>query len=126
MTDDVKQRLVDLEEMEYEEFLESPEWHVLRLAALSAALERCNVCGGSVGLQVHHRDYHDGRKAWHNLTVLCRDCHERHHGKKSELQQRLEEASRRDDIVAVNDLLRSILDAARKHHGIVDEEGVGG
>lgn len=46
---------------------------------------RCQLCGVKTDLQVHHNCYDNlGREIDLDLTVLCRNCHERYHDKKTE------------------------------------------
>lgn len=66
----------------YREYLESPEWEKLRLAAYSRAEGKCEFCG-SKGAAVHHIRYPKNLKeddCLDNLVVVCDKCHDRIHG----------------------------------------------
>lgn len=66
----------------YHNYLRSPEWAVRRQWMLDEASYRCQLCGESQSLQVHHRSYDNvGRERKSDLTVLCGDCHARFHDK---------------------------------------------
>ena len=71
-----------LARMPYANYLQTPEWRERRLAALERAHYRCQVCYGSLYLQVHHRTYERRGREWpEDLTVLCDACHALFHGK---------------------------------------------
>lgn len=66
----------------YYEYLRSPEWQVVRRLALERAAGRCQVCNQPGRLDVHHRTYARlGQELLSDVTVLCRDCHSKHHEK---------------------------------------------
>jgi hypothetical protein len=70
----------ELRAMPYQEYLQTPEWQKKRVAALSRANHRCQVCNSRGPLDVHHRTYERrGSEDEHDLTVLCRRCHELFH-----------------------------------------------
>ncbi len=53
-------------------------WHTARRHVLEASGWRCEACGKSGALEVHHvRALHKGGNPWaaSNLSVLCRSCH---------------------------------------------------
>jgi len=61
----------------YLTYIHSDQWHVRRQRALKLAGNRCQVCGESRGLQVHHVSYeHLGQEADADLTVMCWYCHQ--------------------------------------------------
>lgn len=67
----------------YAEYLASPEWGRTRVNALDRAGNRCQLCNAKKALQVHHRTYERvGMEADSDLTVLCRACHSKFHGKQ--------------------------------------------
>ena len=77
MSDD---RVNELEQMSYDEYLCSPEWAALRDTAVKAAGGRCRLCNYHKGLHVHHRYYcKRGTETQDALTVLCGPCHEMFH-----------------------------------------------
>ena len=60
----------------YLAYIHSPEWKARRVRALQLAGHRCQVCGETRGLQVHHVTYANlGRELDRDLTVLCWWCH---------------------------------------------------
>jgi hypothetical protein len=73
-------RLRELRAMPYEEYLATSEWRTRRDRALSRGGWRCALCAAKNRLQVHHNCYDNiGDERDEDLTVLCDDCHERHH-----------------------------------------------
>jgi 5-methylcytosine-specific restriction endonuclease McrA len=65
----------------YQQYLLSAEWRAIRQAKLAEAGYRCILCNRSGPLQVHHRSYARlGREHSSDLVVLCKNCHQRHHG----------------------------------------------
>lgn len=68
----------------YELYLWSAPWRAVRAAALKRAGGACELCGQSflVLLDVHHRTYRRlGAELLEDVMVLCRDCHDRIHGR---------------------------------------------
>ena len=67
--------------------LHDPRWKELRLKVIERDDGRCQMCHwkGGVRLQVHHKRYSSGKKAWEYdmelLISLCSKCHAKHHGK---------------------------------------------
>jgi len=60
----------------------SPIWKSVRLWALERAGNKCEKCGASFPLEVHHKTYtHLGKEEPRDLIVLCQECHEKEHGK---------------------------------------------
>jgi len=83
-----------LEEMvrqcKYEGYLRSKKWAIKRKLKLLSVDFRCEKCGYSgidetimeKTLDVHHLTYDRlGDENLEDLQVLCRDCHERTHGR---------------------------------------------
>lgn len=57
-------------------YINSQAWHIRRQRALTRAGNRCQVCGESRRLQVHHVSYENlGREKDADLTVMCWYCH---------------------------------------------------
>lgn len=80
MSKTIEDRLSQLREMPYEQYLQTPEWKERRDAALATAKHRCQLCNGEEKLAVHHRTYdRRGAELPSDLTVLCGDCHWTHH-----------------------------------------------
>lgn len=64
----------------YAEYLQSPHWLAVRKSALERAANRCQVCGATSALQVHHVTYENlGAEKPEDLTVLCKTHHELFH-----------------------------------------------
>lgn len=64
----------------YDIYLQTAHWAAVRLRALDAAGNRCQMCNTDKLLQVHHRTYANrGSEKPGDVTVLCRDCHEAFH-----------------------------------------------
>lgn len=66
--------------MTYREYLQSDHWRTLRGKKLASVGSRCETCGGTYKLQVHHRRY----RKWfdvgiYDLKVLCDRCHRFEH-----------------------------------------------
>lgn len=61
-----------------EEYYNSEEWQIKRAFALNRANHRCQRCGASHSLEVHHltydRLYNERPK---DLEVLCKKCHKK-------------------------------------------------
>ena len=68
-----------LQTMPYKAFLKTDYWRKVREAKFAQAGRKCQVCGCTDGLEVHHRHYrHRGRELHHLecLMVLCRKHHQ--------------------------------------------------
>lgn len=77
----------------YRDYLQSPEWAVVRRLALEQADHACRLCGGRDGLDVHHRTYERlGQERLADVIVLCRDCHSRFHDRTMSDDPRATEA----------------------------------
>lgn len=73
--------------MNYKKQLENQLWLNKRNEILQRDKYRCCKCGSEINLQVHHKRYIDGRKAWEydnsDLITLCNKCHyKEHHSEK--------------------------------------------
>jgi len=65
----------------YQAVMRSAGWRRRRARALRAAGRRCQECGASGPLDVHHLSYAPlGDERPHELAALCPACHQRHHG----------------------------------------------
>ncbi len=71
------ERLRELKAMPYQkEYLKSPEWRTRRGIKIQEAGEKCQVCGSSGRLNVHHNTYaRRGNESRDDLVVLCEECH---------------------------------------------------
>ena len=71
-----------LSTMPYKAYLATPEWQETRTAALKRATHKCQLCGATARLNVHHNTYERrGHELDSDLIVLCEGCHMKHHGK---------------------------------------------
>lgn len=74
------QRVAQLRQMPYREYLQTEEWKERRRRAMKRAGFRCQVCNQSDTLNVHHRTYERrGDERNDDLLVLCQPCHELFH-----------------------------------------------
>jgi len=72
----------ELKTMSYKEYLETDHWREKRKSALYRAKFKCQLCSSKENLHVHHNTYENrGNEKNEDLIVLCKECHERHHGK---------------------------------------------
>lgn len=78
--------------MNYIEQIKDPRWQRKRLEAMQADRFTCQICFHSdKPLNVHHKRYIEGAKAWeyetNELITLCEDCHKKVHRdeKKTEI-----------------------------------------
>jgi 5-methylcytosine-specific restriction endonuclease McrA len=61
---------------EYKEYMRSPEWARKRQAVITRACGRCERCGNSGKLEVHHLHYDTfGNESLDDLQGLCGNCH---------------------------------------------------
>lgn len=61
---------------EYSEYLKSEHWRELRDRKLKQVGGKCQICGSTRGLQVHHKKYDNlGSENLWDLRVLCGNCH---------------------------------------------------
>ena len=70
--------------MKYKDFLRTLYWKVVSMKKKSDFFFRCQMCNGTKMLSTHHRTYDIIGKEMLNmqdLTVLCSNCHGKHHEK---------------------------------------------
>lgn len=65
----------------YEAYIKSPEWAERRQRRIEFDGGKCQTCGRTTDLQVHHRNYdHIGtEEEFADLITLCSACHKRIH-----------------------------------------------
>jgi 5-methylcytosine-specific restriction endonuclease McrA len=65
--------------------LDAKAYHTLRRDILERDGWRCQACGSTAGLEVHHieRRSQQGEDAEDNLITLCSDCHRAIHARRS-------------------------------------------
>ena len=73
--------------LSYSDFLQTPYWDGVRNYKLRKSGYKCELCGKSGILNVHHKTYenhgleHLRSIANKDLIVLCKDCHYKFHDK---------------------------------------------
>ena len=68
--------------MDYHEFLMTPYWKAIADSVKRYHNHKCQLCGGTEGLSVHHASYENHGDELHHLKdliCLCKDCHEKFH-----------------------------------------------
>lgn len=71
-----------LKDMSYNEFLRTDYWKHVRQEKLRQCGHKCQLCGSTNKLHIHHNSYkHHGDEANHleDLVVLCEQCHNTFH-----------------------------------------------
>lgn len=64
----------------HEEYLQTPHWKETRSRAIARAGNRCQHCGATSRLEVHHLTYERlFCEQPEDLLVLCRSCHQKIH-----------------------------------------------
>lgn len=63
--------------MDYERYLQTPEWQKKRTERLKIDNFKCTVCGRPMDLQVHHLNYDNigHENVYTDLITLCKYCH---------------------------------------------------
>lgn len=82
-----EQEIKDIERRKRKEYynrlLEDKRWKEFRLKVLSERGNKCECCGGTDILQIHHTFYISGKMPWEydikDMRVLCKECHQRIH-----------------------------------------------
>lgn len=61
----------------YRNFIGSDDWEIIRKAKLRQSGKKCEKCGLTKNLQVHHLDYGNELEFVEDddLMVVCADCH---------------------------------------------------
>jgi hypothetical protein len=73
-----------LRSLPYAQYLETPYWRSVRRAVIERALFRCQLCYAEGELHVHHRTYdRRGAELASDVLVLCRECHDAFHDRRS-------------------------------------------
>jgi len=64
----------------YKDYLLSNDWQIVRRIALAHFGNKCQLCGSTQNLNVHHKNYDNiGNETLDDLTLLCKSCHEKFH-----------------------------------------------
>jgi len=62
--------------IEYTEYLLSPEWEEIKKQMKARYGNKCELCGSTQDLEVHHLHYRNlGHEDLRDLLLLCHDCH---------------------------------------------------
>ena len=68
----------------YDDQLNDKRWEAFREFVFIVRGKKCEVCGSTRCLQVHHTLYKKNTKAWeytcNDVIIVCRDCHKHIHG----------------------------------------------
>lgn len=66
----------------YKLYVKTEHWQHFRTEALKFAQYKCQLCNAKdAELNVHHKNYDNlGRETFNDVIVLCKECHEVHHG----------------------------------------------
>lgn len=78
-------RYKNLAGMPYKQYLQTEYWRAVRELKLRNSTGRCEFCGSTERIHVHHETYiHRGREYDHleELTLACENCHNAIHGKQ--------------------------------------------
>jgi 5-methylcytosine-specific restriction endonuclease McrA len=60
----------------YKRYLRSPKWRHLKAQIARSRGRRCERCGATFGLQLHHKNYlRLGRELPTDVELLCGYCH---------------------------------------------------
>ncbi len=66
----------------YTQYLQSDHWKKFRIKVLRHYGRTCMLCNNGKKVNVHHRTYERlGHELMTDVIVLCRECHEKFHGK---------------------------------------------
>lgn len=84
---------MDKRRKEYNEYLKSPAWKLLRQDVFDRDGGRCTKCGCKPSrgnwLEAHHTTYVNfGNEPLEDLLTLCRKCHVKHHRKERKKKPR--------------------------------------
>ncbi len=64
----------------YAAYLQSAHWRTTRQRKLEAVGRRCQLCGDTHRIEIHHNRYdHLGAEPMDDLIALCHDCHQHFH-----------------------------------------------
>jgi 5-methylcytosine-specific restriction endonuclease McrA len=67
----------------YSAYLKSDDWKELRQRTIAERGAKCELCGSTTVLHVHHKSYkHYKRPKDSNLQVVCQPCHQTLHPDK--------------------------------------------
>ena len=70
--------------IDYYAYLQTPHWKEVRNLKLHQVGGKCQLCGATKRLEIHHNSYeHLGKEEYYlnDLIVLCHECHAKFHNK---------------------------------------------
>ncbi|MGL4452401.1 MAG: hypothetical protein ACRCTZ_14610, partial [Sarcina sp.] len=98
---EIKQSL----KMDYKDQLLTPEWRKKREHILNSRGWKCEKCGSSINLHVHHSFYISGKMAWeyedYQLNVLCKWCHCKIHGNHDKISDKTNSEKQKDKMFSL-------------------------
>jgi len=69
-----------LNQMDYKSYLQTDHWQRFRLEAIEHCGGKCQLCGKTEMLQVHHKNYKNrGWETFDDVIVICSKCHDKQH-----------------------------------------------
>lgn len=75
--------------IKYEDQLKDERWVAFRRFVKKVRGQKCEICGSTKCLQVHHTHYNKNCFAWeytcNDVLVLCKDCHSKIHNKNQKV-----------------------------------------
>ena len=75
-----RKKAVPLGQKDYRDYINSKAWKIKRLERIKLDGYRCQICGTTRRLNVHHLTYiRLGCEDLDDLITLCESCHERVH-----------------------------------------------
>ena len=81
-----KKYALDYDKLDYNSQLKSKEWKIFRKEVFKIKGKKCEICGSTKHLNIHHPFYTKGKLAWQynpsDMMVLCRYCHKEIHNIK--------------------------------------------
>jgi hypothetical protein len=74
--------IIYLNNLPYQEYLNSKHWKHFRSEFLKFANGRCQLCNNSKNINVHHKTYiNKGFETFNDVIALCEECHSKFHDK---------------------------------------------
>lgn len=78
-----KKYIYNSNNLNYNNQLKSKEWKDFRKEVFKIKGKKCEICGSTNHLNIHHPFYTKGKLAWEynpsDMMVLCHDCHKKIH-----------------------------------------------
>ena len=75
---------------EYKEYLKSNNWKLKKAEVLKVKKNKCESCGSTKKLEVHHKTYKNiFKESLSDLKLLCRNCHMKEHNIITPFQKKI-------------------------------------